>query len=409
MSEVCDYVYISGLRFKSGTPFIEIPSWYLDVLTDKTTTDRTKTVRLCVVRDGKGASRTERWALKPSKLGVVGEINLRDLKRVMLSNNESEIEALIPVGEDGVSSLVPLAIDPSLGMGREGRVLNRENIENVLESLPDNVCQALLLNQLRNMPYGLENSRAAGARLQVILKYAEMKTLTESIEAGHVDFVKHMDRETIKHTSNRVVMTLLARLERYRDQSLQHEEAWGVLSARIWETELENVSDQHPSNPREYSDFPLKKLPDVRWRHQVDEDLVVALCLTRMRAALRETGDYGPITMVRPWISVITNRESAATLFGAVSDMVSADCRDDGEWMGEELARRYNGDTDELVRIAKRHRGRMLGRAAESAIAVKTPTGTQPSLVSRPAGKSLQVGMYEDEYDDLTEDEIMDL
>jgi hypothetical protein len=407
VSEVCDYVYISGLRFKSGTPFIEIPSWYLDVLTDKTTTDRTKTVRLCVVRDGKGTSRTERWALKPSKLGVVGEINLRDLKRVMLSNNESEIEALIPVGEDGVSSLVPLAIDPSLGMGREGRVLNRENIENVLESLPDDLCQALLLNQLRNMPYGLENSRAAGARLQVILKYAEMKTLTESIESGHVDFVKHMDRAIIKHTSDRVVMTLLARLERYRDQSLQHEEAWGALSARIWETELENVSDQHPSNPREYSDFPLKKLPDVRWRHQVDEDFVVALCLTRMRAALRETGDYGPITIIRPWISVITDRESAATLFGAVSDMVSADCRDDGEWMGGELAHRYNGDTDELVRIAKRHRGRMLGRAAESAIAVKTPTSKGSSLAAQPERKGV---VYDsDEYDDLTEDEIMDL
>jgi hypothetical protein len=257
------------------------------------------------------------------------------------------------------------------------------------------------------MPYGLENSRAAGARLQVILKYAEMKTLTESIESGHVDFVKHMDRAIIKHTSDRVVMTLLARLERYRDQSLQHEEAWGVLSARIWETELENVSDQYPSNHREYSDFPLKKLPDVRWVHHVDEDFVVALCLTRMRAALRETGDYGPITMIRPWISVITNRESAATLFGAVSDMVSADCRDDGEWMGGELAHRYNGDTDELVRIAKRHRGRMLGRAAESAIAVKTPTGKGSSLAAQPERKGV---VYDsDEYDDLTEDEIMDL
>jgi hypothetical protein len=126
-----------------------------------------------------------------------------------------------------------------------------------------------------------------------------------------------------------------------------------------------------------------------------------------MRAALRETGDYGPITIIRPWISVITDRESAATLFGAVSDMVSADCRDDGEWMGGELAHRYNGDTDELVRIAKRHRGRMLGRAAESAIAVKTPTGKGSSLAAQPERKGV---VYDsDEYDDLTEDEIMDL
>ena len=408
VSEVCDYIYISGLRFKSGTPFIEIPSWYLDVLTDKATTDRTKTVRLSVVRDGKGSSRTERWALKPLKFGVVGEISLRDLKRVMSSSNESLIEALVPIGEDSEPSLVPLILDPSLGMGRGGRVLNQEAIEGVLESLPDDLCQALLLSQLKNMPYGLENSRAAAARLQLIIKYADMKTITESIEAGHVDFVKHIDRETIKATPLRVVVSVLAGLERYRDQSLQHEEAWCSLSARMWETDLENSLERPMSDLREYSKFPLRNLPDVRWRHQVDEDLLVSLCLARMREQMGTAIGFHYLgATVTEWGKAITKRENIATLFGALSDIQPDDTTDTDGWMAEELARRYAGHPGELVSIAKRHSGRVLGRAAESALAVKQPAGKGSSFT--PQHGRTKAKPDPDEYDGWSEEEIMDL
>lgn len=399
VSDVCDYIYISGLRFKSGTPFIEIPAWYLDVLTDKPATDRSKAVRLSVVRDGKGASRTERWALKPSKFGVVGEINLRDLKRVMSANNEISIEALIPIGEDGAQSLVSLTLDPYSGMGRGGRVLNQEAVEGALESVPDDLCQALLLNQLENMPYGLENSRAAAARLRLILKYADMKTLAESVDAGHVDFVKHMSREVVKSTPELVVVSVLAELERHRDQSLQHEEAWCVLSARIWEMDLEN-SLKHPvPDPSKYGDFPLGYLPDVRWRHQVDEGFVVSLCLARMRQALGVKGGKGYLgDMVWRWREIIVDRENMATLYAALSDMLPKDVPVGGELMSADLARRYAGHPGELERIAKRHSGRMLGRVAEAALSAIQPTGKY----------STQAGQR-DQYEDLSAEEIMDL
>jgi hypothetical protein len=75
--------------------------------------------------------------------------------------------------------------------------------------------------------------------------------------------------------------------------------------------------------------------------------------------------------------------------------------------MAEELARRYVDHPDELVGIAKRHQGRMLGRAAEAALAVKQPTGKGSSFT--PQHGRVKAKHVSDEYDGWSEEEIMDL
>jgi hypothetical protein len=94
-------------------------------------------------------------------------------------------------------------------------------------------------------------------------------------------------------------------------------------------------------------------------------------------------------------------------LFGALSDMHSDGTKDTDGWVAKELARRYVDHPDELVGIAKRHSGRMLGRAAEAALAVMQPAGKGSSFT--PQHRRTEAKPVSDEYDGWSEEEIMDL
>ena len=236
MADVCDYVYVSGLRFKSGTPFIEIQSSFLDSVSKEPSKEPSKLVRLAVVRDGKGASRLDRWASKPSRFGVVGEINLRDLSKVLDNSGMSDVDALVSLSLDDSSDagLISLVLDPTAAMGRRGRLLDSDMINEALLSLPDPQCQALVKDQLRNMPYGVENSKAASLRLQVLLRHATPESVAEIVKES-TDFVKHIDRETVSLMPPDTLTSLQATLLSLSHTSPSHYDSFHSLEARKYE------------------------------------------------------------------------------------------------------------------------------------------------------------------------------
>jgi hypothetical protein len=246
VADVCDYVYVSGMRFKSGTPFVELASTDLAILgVSGVTSD---TVKLAVVRDGKGSSRVTRWADKPARFGVSGEINLRDLRRVLESSNQTDVTAFIPTDTD---SLISVAFDPSASMGRQGRLIDVSELEDTLLSLPDSQCQFLVRSQLENMPYGMENSRAAAMRLQVLLRHASPDMLSGLIKDGHVDFVRHIDRDTLSNAPDAAISRIVGALASYNGDNPSVYQMLSHIRARKADVEIERIKIDLESLPEE--------------------------------------------------------------------------------------------------------------------------------------------------------------
>ena len=316
MADVCDYVYVSGLRFKSGTPFIEIQSSFLDAVSKEPSKEPSKLVRLAVVRDGKGASRLDRWASKPSRFGVVGEINLRDLSKVLDNSGMSDVDALVSLSLDDSSDagLISLVLDPTAAMGRRGRLLDSDMINEALLSLPDTQCQALVKDQLRNMPYGVENSKAASLRLQVLLRHATPESVAEIVKES-TDFVKHIDRETVAFLSPIALNTITEGLIVSGKASLAND-----VAARSLEARFESDFQALMSVPPEYfavgndtKDARYLRLGDLaRLLYEADKDIVASLdqpwLLSVVTRLEKERYSWQIITSVR---DMITNREVA--------------------------------------------------------------------------------------------------
>jgi len=316
MADVCDYVYVSGLRFKSGTPFIEIQSSFLDSVSKEPSKEPSKLVRLAVVRDGKGASRLDRWASKPSRFGVVGEINLRDLSKVLDNSGMSDVDALVSLSLDDSSDagLISLVLDPTAAMGRRGRLLDSDMIDDALLSLPDPQCQALVKDQLRNMPYGVENSKDASLRLQVLLRHATPESIAEVVKES-TDFVKHIDRETVAFLSPIALNTITEGLLVSGNASLANEFLARSLEAQFesdFQT-LMSVPSQYFTIGNETKDSQDYRLGDLaRLLYEADKDIVASLdqpwLLSVVTRLEKERCGWQYITGVR---DMITNREVA--------------------------------------------------------------------------------------------------
>jgi hypothetical protein len=316
MADVCDYIYVSGLRFKSGTPFIEIQSSFLDAVSKEPSKEPSKLVRLAVVRDGKGASRLDRWASKPARFGVVGEINLRDLSKVLDSSGMSDVDAMVSLSLDDSSDggLISLVLDPTAAMGRRGRLLDSDMIDDALLSLPDTQCQALVKEQLRSMPYGVENTKAASIRLQVLLRHATPETIAEAVKES-TDFIKHIDRETVALLSPIALNTITEGLLVSGNASLANDFAARSLEARFESSfqTLMSVPSQYftmGDTTKDSQEFRLADLAALL--HTADKNIAASLdqvwLLSVVTRLERESRKMHIVTKVR---DMITNRDVA--------------------------------------------------------------------------------------------------
>jgi hypothetical protein len=124
----CDYVYLSGLRARSGAPVVDLDG-----------------VKYRVVRNGKGRSRLDRWADDPLPDGCVGEIRLSDLALALEKSGSLSVEVTVKT-EDGFYTAT---LHPSSAMGRDGR--GDQGIKASLESLPLEFRRVAAIDQIRTL------------------------------------------------------------------------------------------------------------------------------------------------------------------------------------------------------------------------------------------------------------------
>jgi hypothetical protein len=154
---MCDYLYVHGARFLSGECVVEVA---IDGVNK----------RLALVRDGKGRSRLDRWSEAPRKNGVVGEINIRDLRQILGEQGKDTADLWY---EDTYMRAV---LDRDLSMGREGR----DEIDALVKSLGylDNAgARSIAMSQIRNASYGKESSRETRRRVLVSLEKMSVEDL----------------------------------------------------------------------------------------------------------------------------------------------------------------------------------------------------------------------------------------
>lgn len=155
----CDYIYVLGLRFKSGECVVEV------------TIDGQRK-KLALVRDGKGRSRTERWLDKPRSDGATGEINLRDLILACEKSRETRIKLWVGEG------LLHVAPDAHISMGREGREATAELVS-IYSSMDRSTAKTVALAQIRNASYGKESAEDTRKRVLVSLSILAPEDLAE--------------------------------------------------------------------------------------------------------------------------------------------------------------------------------------------------------------------------------------
>jgi predicted transcriptional regulator len=341
MADVCDYVYVSGLRFKSGTPFIEIQSSFLDSVSKEPSKEPSKLVRLAVVRDGKGASRLDRWASKPSRFGVVGEINLRDLSKVLDNSGMSDVDALVSLSLDDSSDagLISLVLDPTAAMGRRGRLLDSDIIDDALLSLPDPQCQALVKDQLRNMPYGVENSKAASLRLQVLLRHATPESIAEVVKES-TDFVKHIDRETVALMPPDILASLQTTLLPLSRTSPSHYDSHHSLDARRHELSIMAAADAGQI-PWSFT----KKVPNETVPF-IDDNFIVA-------AAIKTSAHPTPLQSATfkytAYVPLVKSKDALELLITSDYDVV---CRDSSNYRSS-ITDRDGNPTEEFTNLTR--------------------------------------------------------
>lgn len=177
MSSFCDYLYASGFRFKSGTLVVNVSI-------------EGRNHNLAVVRNGKGRSRTDRWAEKPIVVSgvkdVVGEISLRDLSLLLADSGRTSIDATSPTG-------ATVTLDPEHSMGRSGRSLSIEGMQEVLYSKDHSTKESLtsfLCDQLDSMPYG-DPSKESSFRLNFILHNMSRGDLFKSLDEVNWEWMRH--------------------------------------------------------------------------------------------------------------------------------------------------------------------------------------------------------------------------
>ena len=154
---MCDYLYVHGARFLSGECVVEVA---IDGVNK----------RLALVRDGKGRSRLDRWSAAPRKNGVVGEINIRDLRQILGEQGKDVTDLWY---EDTYMRVV---LDRDLSMGREGR----DEVDALVKSLGylDNAgARSIAMSQIRNASYGKESSRETRRRVLVSLEKMSVEDL----------------------------------------------------------------------------------------------------------------------------------------------------------------------------------------------------------------------------------------
>jgi hypothetical protein len=189
-------------------------------------------------------------------------------------------------------------------------------LNDALLSLPDTQCQALVKDQLLNMPYGVENSKAASLRLQVLLRHATPESIAEVVKES-TDFVKHIDRETIAFLSPIALNTITEGLIVSGKASLANDFAARSLEAQFesdFQT-LTSVPSQYFTIGNETKDSQGYRLGDLaRLLYEADKDIVASLdqpwLLSVVTRLEKERCGWQNITRVR---DMITNREVALT------------------------------------------------------------------------------------------------
>lgn len=188
MTDICDYIYASGFRFKSGTIVVTV------------SIDNVER-RLAVVRNGKGRSRIDRWSSDPVSIGsqdnVVGEINLRDLRNYLQESQSSSI----PVSHE---SGVVVMLDPGVAMGRAARELDPSSVDDalgdtlkepVLGGIGRDAVVSFLESQLESAPYGAvtpESSR----RVNFVLSKLEGVEMLLILKSCRWEWMRHTNQYT---------------------------------------------------------------------------------------------------------------------------------------------------------------------------------------------------------------------
>lgn len=163
----CDYIYLNGLRFASGAASVSV-------------TVGKDTVKLAVVRNGKGASRLERWAPNGRADGCVGEISLRDLEAILASEGRTEVSATVHLR----NCVAEVSLDPSKAMGRQGREIDQDVLEDLLSKASPEIAREIAITQLHTLPYGIKNHQATTRRLSLLSKFLSDGDIRQAVLDG---------------------------------------------------------------------------------------------------------------------------------------------------------------------------------------------------------------------------------
>ncbi len=177
---VCDYIYLDGLRFASGSAAVDIE---IDG----------KIRRLAVVRNGKGRSRLDRWEPEGREDGCVGEINLRDLQETLTLAGKTSTKAEVTL----LHTKTELNLDPSKAMGREGREVTLERLRELLYSVPPHIAREIAITQLHTLPYGAENASEAQSRLSAITPFMLDGDVRQAVLEGAENVMMHALPKTL--------------------------------------------------------------------------------------------------------------------------------------------------------------------------------------------------------------------
>jgi hypothetical protein len=251
-------------------------------------------------------------------------------------------------------------------------------IDDALLSLPDTQCQALVKEQLRSMPYGVENTKAASIRLQVLLRHATPETIAEAVKES-TDFIKHIDRETVALMPPAILTSIKSVALSLAHASPSHYNSYHSLEASRYELSIMAAADLGQNSHYLITKVPKDTIPFI------DDNFIVAAA---MRASVHENPlsshtfkyvAYAPLVKSKDALELLLTTDPDITTRGFNSGIIN---QTDSPYveLTKLLESRLSEDTSRLEAMAARFPGSILETAISEVLKNKRSAPTpQPA------------------------------